>query len=163
MKLTQIQALLLVDSLTLRGLPMPPSINKQLGVRGGRLRKTGEAHTFDSEINKWIKKNKNFVAEIRSEMPLCIEARPYLSVDCIFVFHEERILTKGKQAKSPLKVLDANNRLKSALDAVAKIINVDDKHFTSGNCEKATCKTKDQEQLIVKIRWTQLRTLSEIQ
>ena len=143
---------------------MPPSINAQLAVRGGVLRKTSAAHDFDLNFKRWKLQNRIDVDEAQIFFKRLLAANPalFLRVDCYFVFHVERLLTKTKRAKSPVKALDANNRLKSCLDKVSEIIGVDDKHFVTGVCEKVFCESKHQEQVIVKIRETELRVWTQI-
>lgn len=140
---------------------MPPSINQQLMSVRGRMIKTRVAHQFDSEVNRFIIKNLRNAEKIRDEIRPILKENG-LRIDCFFCFHEPRVLTKTKKAKDWVKVLDANNRLKSTLDAVSRLIGVDDKFFFTGICEKVICKSLDEEQVIIKITPTTLRTLDQI-
>jgi hypothetical protein len=146
----------------LPALPMPPSINQQLGVRGGILRKTGKAHAYHNEVTKWIVERTRFVNEIRGKFAVMLSQDPSLAlrVDCYFSFPKEKLISKTEKAKSPIKTLDANNRLKSCLDSVSRIIQIDDKHFTTGLCEKVI--SEDDSTLVwVVISKSKLKTLKE--
>lgn len=150
--------------ITLSRLPIPPSINQQLAVRGQRLRKTVKAHEHDWQLKRWIQENIEKVNFYRQhfEQKLKENKGLMLRVDCHFVFFKDRLLTKTQKAESPIKTLDANNRLKACLDNVAEIIQVDDKHFATGLCEKLYCENKQNEQVIVVIQETQLRSVEEL-
>jgi hypothetical protein len=80
-----------------------------------------------------------------------------------FVFHKDRVISKTKQAKSKYKSIDSNNRIKSAIDAVAKLLGFDDKMIFKETSHKVTCDDIKDEQLIVRIRPCQKITLNEIQ
>lgn len=143
-------------------MPMPPSINRQLASVKGRLIKTSEARNHEREISVFSLKHQSDCKKARIQIEQWIKDQG-LQVDCFFVFHEERLLTKTKKAESWLKVLDANNRLKSSLDAISRIISVDDKYFVTGICEKVSCKSLDEERVIYRISPTKLRTVDQIQ
>lgn len=82
-----------------------------------------------------------------------------LRVDCYFVFHVERIFTvNGK-----LERLDADNRLKPARDAIATLLDLDDKYFFAGLCEKVTTRSKESECTLIRIEQMIPRTLEQIQ
>ena len=58
--------------------------------------------------------------------------------------------------------MDANNRLKGQLDAVATAVGIDDSFFFGGHCEKVTCSRKEEECAIIKISPMKPRTLEQI-
>lgn len=109
-----------------------------------------------------MSERNRFVAEIREFFLIEITADPTLAlkVDCFFAFPKEKLISKTAKAKSPIKTLDANNRLKSCLDSVSRIIQIDDKHFVTGVCEKVVSET-DSTDVWVVIRKTKLKTLKE--
>lgn len=146
----------------LPAMPMPPSINQQLGVRGGVMRKTQKAHDYHNQVTRWIFERQNFIINLRKTFEELITQDQSLAlrVDCYFAFPKEKLLSKTNKAKSPIKTLDANNRLKACLDSVSRVIQIDDKHFVTGLCEKVIS-PDDSTFVWVVISDSKLKTLGE--
>lgn len=119
------------SKITLRKLPMPPTANRQLIIAHGRLIKSNQARSFDKEISRWIVNNKNEVLSAKTFAERLIASGVYLRVDVEFFFPVNYIFSKTKRAKSVVKRIDVNNRLKSILDAVSIILDIDDRFFFS--------------------------------
>jgi hypothetical protein len=145
----------------LDGFPMPPSINEQLMSVRGRLIKTKKAREFDKQVNEYCRANRAIIKEIKKELTPAL-AMQGLKIDCFFAFHEDRLVTKTKKAKDWLKVLDANNRLKSTLDGISKALEIDDKFFIAGNCEKVSCKSLEDQRVLIRIKPQNLKNLEAV-
>jgi Holliday junction resolvase RusA-like endonuclease len=124
----------------IKRFPIPPSINKQLAFFKGRFIKTTEARIFDQKVQIFKLRNCKLLDEIKSS----IKEKQNLKVDCYFIFHEKRLISK----KSEIKTLDVNNYLKSALDGLVKCLEIDDKFFIAHHIEKLTCENESDEQII---------------
>lgn len=146
-------------AIVLEGLPIPPSINKQLMAVRGRLIKTNVARDFDRLGVEWKLRNHLKSKEAEEEAQKILGSGFDLRVDCYFVFHEDKLYWKRK---GTLRKRDTNNLLKSSLDLVSRIINVDDTHFICGDAEKVLCKSSKDEQLIVRITPTKMRIVDEL-
>ena len=145
----------------IRRLPIPPSINKQLVFNRGRFVKGNAARLFDNLIDRHsliFFKSLNFDRAVLQSWGEC-----ELEIELFFVFHKDRVISKTKQAKSKYKSIDSNNRIKSAIDAVAKLLGFDDKMIFKETSHKVTCEDIKDEQLIVRLRPCQKITLKEIQ
>lgn len=155
--------------IVISGLPIPPSTNKQLiPIRRGRntrFIKSKEARAFDSKIELFDVVHKNRLADIHNSLRAVLTKGDYigLEVNCYFVFNHNQVITTSKQAQHKFKRMDANNRLKSMIDAVSKLIGIDDSYILTGLCEKVICLPTQQEQAIVTIKKIKLRTLTEIE
>jgi hypothetical protein len=117
-------------------MPIPPSINAQLCSSRGRLIKTNEARAFDNAIYVYSLKTRRDLLGHQEKVKKWISEGLMLRVDCYFSLLKTEVFSK----KGDPKAKDQNNFLKSSLDAVAKLIEVDDKYFFSNICEKVICK-----------------------
>lgn len=144
--------------------PMPPSVNNYLmptRVKGShtmRLVKTEIHRKFMSQCLTWRSYNYKTLAPMIDKLKRMkdeteAEGRQFaLRVDAYFAFGPERI-----------KVNDANNRLKPVLDGIVKVLEIDDRYFYSGICEKVLIGSKEFECTYLKISPMIPRTLSQIQ
>ncbi len=147
----------------LAGFPVPPSINAQSAVVNGRMIKTREARIYDAQVALFIQKNKTRLKQITELLkPQIEDGKLALNVDCFIAFHSERVFTRSAKAESWAKTIDANNRLKSCLDGLVRALDVDDKYFFAGNCEKITCASEYDEQVVFCIQLFEPRRLSDI-
>ena len=106
--------------------PMPPSVNQSLMSVRGRLIKTNVARMFDGHVQKFKLLNHHKLETLNQILKQKIEEGYVIRVDTFFVFHSTRIIGKKYQVKT----LDANNRIKAALDGLVKCLtDVDEKHF----------------------------------
>ncbi len=164
------QVLFFKDEIILLGIPLPPSANEQLmtarpnGKRFTRMIKTLKARAFDDDLRLWMLKNKSEIFEIREKAKAMIsdDSKTFLRVDCYFAFQNDRLFSKTKKAKDFVKRLDANNRLKSSLDALSHILNIDDRYFWTGLCEKVSCESAHDEQVIIKVSAWTAKTISQV-
>lgn len=141
--------------------PLPPSINEQLMSVRGRLIKTKKAREFDKQVDEYCRANRAKLNEIKETLIPALSLQG-LKIDCFFIFHEDRLVTKTKKAKDWLKVLDANNRLKSTLDGISKALQIDDKFFIAGNCEKVSCKSLGEQRVLIRIKPQNLKSLEQV-
>lgn len=127
-------------TLSIFNFPMPPSVNQSLrpirsGRMAGRLVKTKEAQKFERAYKQAAIKNQAVFKEAKTIFEKSLGPTSGLKVDCFFAFPLSKLVTKpGPDRK--MKQLDANNRLKGAIDGLAFCLGIDDRHFISGNCEK---------------------------
>lgn len=149
----------------IRKFPMPPSINAQLKTskRFRGLSKTKVAVEYDKMADLYCALNRLKLNQLNKVFSALIDKKMMLVVDAYFVFDKRRLFSQTKKAKDLVKVLDANNRLKSALDWFSKAIKIDDKFIFAGNCEKINCNDPADEQVIFIIRAKHPRTLEEIE
>lgn len=124
-------------------LPIPPTANRQLmPVKRGRyarLIKTNDARSFDSQIETWMLKASDDIHTMRTVCKSWVKAGFTLRVDLTFHFAENKLYTKGTKKKpKDVKRMDVNNRIKSVIDAVSKILEIDDKYFFAHFIEKVT-------------------------
>lgn len=107
-------------------------------------------HLWRAQNSKAVEIMKN---QLREKIYKCkAENKTFaLKVDAFFVFHVERLLQN-----------DANNRLKPALDGLVEVLEIDDKHFYSGLCEKVSTDSKEKECTILRISQMTPRSREEI-
>jgi Holliday junction resolvase RusA-like endonuclease len=139
----------------LKKLPLCPSQNKQLMVSRGRMIKTSIAREFDQKMLLYKIKHAQIINNIKQN----IGKDEVFKVDCYFVFHKKRIFTKTKE----LKRIDSDNLLKSTRDAVSKLIEHDDKFFVTGIVERIWCENESDEQSIVVLSSSKIRSLDDLQ
>lgn len=151
-----------MPSFWINTFPLPPSINNQLMGGYGRLRKTPEARTFDRAIDMLrVRQAEQFRCVFQSFEPYLKDH--VIRVDMFVVIKSDRVFTKTKQAQDWVKSIDQFNFQKSAHDALAKCITIDDKFFFAGNVEKIFCEKLYQEQIIFKLELMKPRSLNDIQ
>ena len=74
-------------------------------------------------------------------------------------FHVEHLL----DANNRTKPIDADNRLKPCLDAISRILDLDDRFFFASSCEKVFVPSKElKECSVIKITPMMPRTAPEI-
>lgn len=137
-------------------LPLCPSQNAQLTMsfKQKRFIKTSKARDFDNEMfNYSIKFNK-----IIENAKNWINPKDILKVDCYFVFHKSRLISQKKE----LKRIDSDNRLKSTRDAISKLLDYDDKYFVTGIVERCYCEDIKDEQAIVIITKSSLKSYDDL-
>lgn len=116
----------------LDNFPMPPSSNAMYASVRGRLIKSKEGRTFESEYKLYeLLKRPELLAKKTTLLEAC-NAGYVLKIDAYFLFPKEKLFTK----QNVVKKMDANNRLKPALDGLSYCLGIDDKMFFSGTCEK---------------------------
>lgn len=159
--------------------PLPPSVNSYLmPVAGkikfsqkrkkhytpGRLVKTKEHIAYESECTMWILQNRQMVEKIKERIFFALKAaendfKPFaLRVDFYFCFEHSRVLTVNHK----IQQRDRDNFLKPATDQLKNVLGIDDKYIFSGNVEKVTAKTKDEECVLIRVSVTRPRTKEQI-
>lgn len=162
-----------MSSLWLANMPLTPSVNKSLDVAlakkinlktgkqftGGRFRSSWEMVNFKKAIDLYHARHRNEFHELNRIASEWIAQGFMLRVDVFVVFRSDRVFSvPGKKVLR----LDANNRLKGQLDAVATCLGIDDKYFFGGDCEKVTCDPGEQECAMVRITPMRPRTATEV-
>jgi Holliday junction resolvase RusA-like endonuclease len=93
-----------------------------------------------------------FEYDLKNEIPFS------LRVDTYFVFEKKRIISKNNKVMK----LDADNRLKPLRDAISHVLEIDDKHFFAGECEKVFTDLKDNECAMIRLQYMSPRSLDEV-
>ena len=120
---------------TLERLPMPHSVNKAFLFSKGRFIKSKEARAFDDAVYVWSLANRKKVESARATVGRWVTEGYLLTLDVDFFFHRSRLFSK----KGSVKMIDLNNRLKPLVDAVSRLVEVDDRFFFQHTIRKVTC------------------------
>jgi Holliday junction resolvase RusA-like endonuclease len=124
--------------------PFPPSVNSSLypmrvktkqGNQVLRLLKTKQHAAFLKETELWALHNKEALRGLAEELP-----ETHLSVDFYFITHSTRI-----------KRIDADNRIKPTLDALFKILEINDNRVYRVSSEKIPTNPQNPQKTIIKI------------
>lgn len=164
----------------LYNFPLPPSVNEYLvpvvsnkysfDKKGKPYRK---AHFVKSDIHRnYLKRcqewkfhnNLNWLEVQRRLQEIKKQAQDSrkqfaLRMDHYFAFEKSRLWTVNNLAQQ----IDCDNRMKPCRDAVANLLDIDDKYFFSGFIEKVSAPTKEAECTIIKITLMTPRTLEQVQ
>lgn len=164
--------------LWLANFPLPPSVNEYLmpvsggwsvskkgrAYQKGRWVKTKEHTDYMKRCELWALANKRGFTDAKEKLKEEVrkatleKKRIAFRVDTYFAFENSRIWTVNNLPQQ----LDADNRLKPCRDALAKILEIDDKYFFSGFFEKVTTTNKNEECTILRIETMYPRTLEDI-
>lgn len=125
----------------LKRIPIPPTSNNLYASVRGRLIKSIEGRKYESALKLYSIRNFKILDKIKSNL----KPSDSLRVDCFFIFHKNRIISK----KGEYKKLDVTNRIKALHDAISDMVGIDDKQFISVGCEKIICENQEDEQVIV--------------
>lgn len=149
----------------LDNFPLPPSVNTHLFAYRGRLVKSRQHTQYRDHCWLWASTNQSAFSHIKSKLvklksEMEANKQPFaLCVDSFIVFHVEQVLTVNNKCQG----IDADNFRKALLDGLAAILDIDDKHFFAGHCEKVTTQSKELRCAILRIAPMKPRTLEEIQ
>lgn len=143
--------------LILKNFPLGPSSNSIYASVNGRFIKSNEARKYSNLVDIYKLRKFKQIEEFQSK----ITNDDIFRVDTHFIFQKNRILNKTK-AKSKYKKLDTSNRLKSTLDGLSKILEIDDSRFFTGVYTKNYCENQQDEQVIIVISKTNVYSLDEV-
>lgn len=129
--------------IVIKGFPLPPSVNHMLIPSRGRLIHNSLSRQWKRTYQQWYMANVSLCQEIERDYK-----DKLLQVDTYFAFKRERLIGKKNQTKA----LDANNRVKPALDAFSFCFSIDDKFITSSVCEKIIATTLEQTIFVIQTR-----------
>lgn len=143
--------------IVLKGIPMPPTGNKQYAsfLRNSRIIriKSKMANRYDVDFNVWAMLNKQALKDALNNLNgMGIE------IEAFFGFHQSKLIGK----KGQFKRLDVTNRLKALHDNLCAAIGIDDSQFISSYEEKFVIDDKELEQVIVRLTPAPIRQLSDI-
>lgn len=122
-----------LPEITIKGFPMPPSMNNLYANRpnGGRFKTLGYK-SFEQTVQWWCTQNAHQVDRLR-DWVLHLPEKHGIRVDHIFHFLPHKIITKaGKPRKN-----DTWNRPKALHDVICEYLSIDDSFFWSGSVEKS--------------------------
>jgi len=152
--------------------PLGPSANelyepnvRRYRDKSGKLRVTVAGYRKGKVLSEYMEavelyKSRNIIKiiDISKQCKEWLKEGYVLRVDTYHAFQYDRVWTVNKKAQR----LDANNRVKACLDAVANMIGVDDKYFFDGDCGKLSCDRRESECTIIKISPMKPMTLDQI-
>ena len=114
-------------------MPMPCSVNAYLKPRqrDGRLCKTEAAILFDKIMMSYKMRNFRDLDLISKGLKVWISQDKFNVIKLRRVYHfcEKRVFTKTKGSKCQLQELDTENFLKLNSDAIALMLDIDDRYF----------------------------------
>jgi hypothetical protein len=117
-------------------LPMSPQSNNLYSGKAIRF-PSKELKQYKKAMDDWRKEHLGLVCAARAALVAPLpEFQSLLRVDRYFALPAARIFTKDGTAQK----LDASNRVKAFDDALADILQLDDRWFFSGTAEKVLCK-----------------------
>ena len=140
-------ATITMHGVTLEKLPMPHSVNKNFLFSKGRFIKSKEARAFDAAVYVWALANKKKIDAARVIVGRWVTEGYLLTLDIDFFFQRSRLFSK----KGSVKMIDLNNRLKPIVDAVSKLVEVDDRFFFQHTIRKVGCADFESESCVVRI------------
>ncbi len=138
----------------LRNFPLPPSSNQLYASVRGRLIKSVEGRKYDAAVSLY--KLRKFID--LDKITNAFSNAGILEIETIFVFHRKRIIG----LKNQIKKLDTSNRIKPCHDGLARILEIDDCYFKAGKFSIATCDDPKDEQVIIIVNKSELKTLEQI-
>ena len=118
--------------LTLEKLPMPPSANQRMVPVNGRLIKSSDCRIYDKAIQIWMLREKSRLFETRKTIREWVDHGFLLKIHADFYWPKEKLICKSGHPKKN----DLDNRLKTLLDAVSDIIDLDDKYLIAIEAHK---------------------------
>jgi Holliday junction resolvase RusA-like endonuclease len=138
--------------------PLPPSVNEYLRPlkSTGRFVKTESYKVFEKQVYIWSLRNNALLHDLRL---LYVGSKTPLQVDLYFVFHKPRIIKKDGDLKIGRN--DSNNFIKPVFDALSKTLGIDDSFFNSQFVERLYCENESDQQVIIDIKDSKIRSLSE--
>lgn len=134
-----------MDPIKIVSFPLAPSANEAYFVtRYGKMAPTAIYRCFERACKKWRAGRPDTAEMIEHRLNAWLEIGLMIRVDAYFVFERGRLWTlDGRPQK-----LDANNRLKPALDGLVACLRIDDLYFWADHVEKVQCSFADQERTV---------------
>jgi ADP-dependent phosphofructokinase/glucokinase len=105
-------------------VPMPPSVNQAYVNAGKKRVASSQLRLFKKECMLWACKNRDEITTAKKKISQFIDRGYEISLSFRFFFPEEKLFTKKGKAKK----IDTSNRIKSAEDAICRILDFDDKY-----------------------------------
>lgn len=130
-------------------IPIPPSINHAFPTAWNGRRFKSKAYTdWEKEFELWRLKNLIDVSKAKQEFKI---KRPnyFLELHYYFYFDKKRVFCKDHTPKR----FDLMNFEKILSDAIAKLIDQDDKLFFDVHCYKRICEPEEQQYVHVDLQW----------
>lgn len=138
----------------LEGLPIPPIGNHRLLPHNGRLIKSPESRVFDQKIRHYFIKLRSSAFAYRNLVNAWIHEGKHIKLILHFFWPKEKLISK----KGEPKRLDLDGRLKATIDAVAEILDFDDKFVIEIQAKKLYWKNAYEEchATIEAVEWVDL-------
>lgn len=151
----------------IKDFPFPPSVNTHLvpainkvGVNNkgkfigkGHFFKSKEHKIYAKQVKEWssfyIRHTNKLAEEIKNELEI-LKNRFSLEAEIILVTNKEKILK-----------FDADNRIKSVLDNLCKLLNIDDRYIFKVSAQKVISNSSKQ-YAIIKLKSKNIENENEI-
>ena len=117
---------------------------------------------FETYAAQWATKNSKLVREIKEKTREAVCKGFQIRVDSYFVFPKSKLICKSKKVGNPTKEIDASNYIKASHDLLAKIIQIDDRHFWAGHYEKIETLDTDQPKIVFTLSQFKPRNIDEL-
>lgn len=139
-----------MKSVIFSNLPMPPQANN---CYPGTFRRfsSPELKQYKRTMGEWRLEHLQMVNLAKRELRSRLQK--FIRVDRYFIFKPSRIFSLKHEPKK----LDASNRVKCLDDALAEILQIDDKYFSSGIAEKVIGLESDADRVLVVLTTVDLR------
>lgn len=124
---------MLLPSLTIKDLPLPPSVNKMYATNWHTKRRftSKDYDIYKRMVEHWKKLWPNQLANAREFCSKITDGQAF-RVDMTLYFQRGEVLTK----RNTIKRNDTSNRIKAAHDTLSEMLGVDDSSFWDGSFEK---------------------------
>ncbi len=121
-------------SIIITHFPMSPTVNHMLRPFRGRLVSSQMGSAFKAAVDLWAKLHMGSGGYSWQAVQLdkLIKEHQHIHVDIYFVFPRSKIISQKNQTK----ILDSQNRVKPAIDALFSVMRQDDKHIASSTEHK---------------------------
>ena len=132
-------------------MPMPPRLS-DCYARHRRMFPTRELKDYKKAMDDYWKEHQSLVRAARKELtgPLL---QDFIRVDRYFIFRPSQIF----KTEGGVKAMDVTNRVKPFDDALADMLQIDDRYFSTGVAEKIEGLESDVPSVTVALRKVELR------
>lgn len=124
---------MILEQITLKDLPMPPSANNLHATiwKTKRRVRTKEYNIYEQMMNLWASTHQVQLNNAR-QLTIALKKDQAIRVDRTYWFQRSSVLTKTGEPKRN----DTSNRIKALDDSLSALLGIDDKYFWEGSFEK---------------------------
>lgn len=145
-------------------IPFPISVNESLMPQSGRLIKSHKARAYLKDMQFWAISNKKFIDKSKEIIKTWFSEKKVLRVDTFLAWPKIDLLVDegNKKATNYVQQKDGTNRIKQLHDALAEILEIDDRYFFYADCCKVISDT-NQRQCMVTIKTEKVIKMSDVE
>lgn len=155
-----------MSSVWFRGFPMSPSENNMYPTVFSRHKKrfirvpSADLRQFKKDAELWRLQNLGLVNQTRPilKRTLATSEDALIRVDAYLCFPRDQVYT----LKHKRKKMDASNRLKALHDALAEILQIDDRYFSTGISEPVAMTQLETPCIQVNLSLSAMKTYSQV-